>query len=102
MLKIYIYSYTVCALGSFYLARCATAEKRLRNTALRDLCKACGVEGKGSSKMDLVLKIREKMSNRVTYNKVFQKVWGASGKSKKKFSIYMKYCICLHTRAHTV
>ena len=23
-----------CALGSFYLARCATAEKRLRNTAV--------------------------------------------------------------------
>lgn len=30
--------------------------------------------------MDLVLRLWEKMSNRVTYNKVFEKVWGASGK----------------------
>lgn len=29
--------------------------------------------------MDLVLRLREKMSNRVTYNKVFEKVWGPSG-----------------------
>ncbi|KAI4791339.1 hypothetical protein KUCAC02_034060 [Chaenocephalus aceratus] len=38
----------------------------------------CGLDTKGS-KTDLVLRLRDKMSNRVTYNKVFEKVWGASG-----------------------
>ncbi len=33
------------------------------------------------SKMDLVIRLKEMMSNRVTYNKVFEKVWGASGNS---------------------
>lgn len=46
---------------------------------VRALCKQCGVDDKGS-KVDLVMRLSEKMSNRVTYNKVFEKVWGASGK----------------------
>ena len=46
--------------------------------AVRALCKACGLDNKGS-KTDLVVRLQQKMSNRVTYNKVFQKVWGASG-----------------------
>jgi len=40
----------------------------------------CGIDHKGS-KMDLIIRLKERMSNRVTYNKVFEKVWGASGKS---------------------
>jgi len=47
--------------------------------ALRKLVKECGVDSKGS-KMDLLLRLREEMKTRSTYNKVFQKVWGASGK----------------------
>uniref|UniRef100_A0AAV2M5B5 HMG domain-containing protein n=1 Tax=Knipowitschia caucasica TaxID=637954 RepID=A0AAV2M5B5_KNICA len=46
---------------------------------VRALCKQCGVDHKGS-KVDLVIRLSEKMSNRVTYNKVFEKVWGASVK----------------------
>ena len=50
--------------------------------------------------MDLVLKLQEKMSIRVTYNKVFQKEWGASGKSKNKYSIsievlYLQVVLCV-------
>lgn len=30
--------------------------------------------------MDLLLRLREEMKTRSTYDKVFQKVWGASGK----------------------
>lgn len=46
---------------------------------LKKLCRQCGVDVVGS-KMDLILRLRNKMSNRVTYNKVFEQVWGASGK----------------------
>ncbi|XP_077096666.1 uncharacterized protein LOC143748537 [Siphateles boraxobius] len=45
---------------------------------LKKLCRQCGVDDVGS-KMDLILRLRNKMSNRVTYNKVFEQVWGASG-----------------------
>ena len=41
VLRIYLYSYTVslrrCALGSFYFARCAIAEKTVRNTAINNI-----------------------------------------------------------------
>ncbi|KAK0135142.1 HMG domain-containing protein 3 [Merluccius polli] len=50
----------------------------LKVEEVRALCKACGLDNKGS-KTDLVVQLQQKMSNRVTYNKVFQKVWGASG-----------------------
>lgn len=46
--------------------------------ALRKLVKECGVDSTGS-KMDLLLRLREEMKTRSTYDKVFQKVWGASG-----------------------
>lgn len=46
---------------------------------VRTLCEQCGVDSKGS-KMDLLLRLWKKMSNRVVYNKLFEKVWGASGK----------------------
>lgn len=54
-------------------------QMHLQVEEVRRLCKHCGLDSKGS-KMDLALRIRDKMSNRVTYNKVFEKVWGASGK----------------------
>ncbi|CAM4569262.1 unnamed protein product [Leuciscus chuanchicus] len=50
----------------------------LKVDALRKLVKECGVDSKGS-KMDLLLRLREEMKTRSTYDKVFQKVWGASG-----------------------
>ncbi|XP_077365645.1 uncharacterized protein LOC144009664 [Festucalex cinctus] len=50
----------------------------LKANTLRKLVQECGVNSKGS-KMDLVLRLREEMKTRSTYDKVFQKVWGASG-----------------------
>lgn len=32
--------------------------------------------------MELILRLREEMATRSKYDKVFQKVWGASGKLK--------------------
>ena len=52
--------------------------------ALRNLVKGCGMESKGS-KMDLILRLREEMKTRSTYDKVFEKVWGASGKCPISF-----------------
>ncbi|KAI4799309.1 hypothetical protein KUCAC02_017008 [Chaenocephalus aceratus] len=50
----------------------------LKVEEVRALSKKCGLDTKGS-KTDLDLRLRDKMSNRVTYNTVFEKVWGASG-----------------------
>ncbi|XP_030231361.1 uncharacterized protein LOC115557583 isoform X3 [Gadus morhua] len=50
----------------------------LKVQEVRALCKQCGVDDKGS-KIDMVMRLSDKMSNRVTYNKVFEKVLGASG-----------------------
>ncbi|KAI4876755.1 hypothetical protein NFI96_007124, partial [Prochilodus magdalenae] len=50
----------------------------LKVEALRKLVKECGLDSKGS-KMDLLLRLRAEMKTRSTYDKVFQKVWGASG-----------------------
>lgn len=46
---------------------------------VRRLCKQCGLDPSGS-KMDLVVRLREEMRNRSSFDKVFQKVWGASGR----------------------
>ncbi|KAG1958031.1 hypothetical protein F2P79_006441 [Pimephales promelas] len=50
----------------------------LKVDVVRRLCKQCGLDPSGS-KMDLVLRLRQEMRNRSSYDKVFQKVWGASG-----------------------
>ncbi|XP_039602222.1 LOW QUALITY PROTEIN: uncharacterized protein LOC120524435 [Polypterus senegalus] len=50
----------------------------LKVNTIRKLCKQCKLDSKGS-KMDLVMRLRAKMQTRSTYDKVFQKVWGASG-----------------------
>lgn len=44
---------------------------------VRALSKQCGLDSKGS-KMDMILRLREKMNNRVTYSKVFEKVEACS------------------------
>ncbi len=46
---------------------------------MRKLCKECGLDTKGS-RMDLVICLRTEMQNRSAYDKVFQQIWGASGK----------------------
>ncbi|KAK1879189.1 Heterogeneous nuclear ribonucleoprotein U-like protein 2 [Dissostichus eleginoides] len=50
----------------------------LKVDAVRSLVKSCGLDSTGS-KMDLVIRLREQMKSCSTYDKVFQKVWGASG-----------------------
>ncbi|XP_077056136.1 uncharacterized protein LOC143736817 isoform X2 [Siphateles boraxobius] len=50
----------------------------LKVHAIRKLCKECGIDSRGS-KMELILRLREEMATRSKYDKVFQKVWGASG-----------------------
>lgn len=47
---------------------------------MRTLCKECGVDSNGS-KVDLILCLRTEMQNRQAYDKVFEKIWGASGES---------------------
>ncbi|KAF3841509.1 hypothetical protein F7725_007371 [Dissostichus mawsoni] len=47
----------------------------LKVDAVRSLVKSCGLDSTGS-KMDLVIRLREQMKSRSTYDKVFQKVWG--------------------------
>ncbi|KAI4830463.1 hypothetical protein KUCAC02_002093 [Chaenocephalus aceratus] len=55
----------------------STELTNLKVEALRNLVKGCGVDSKGS-KIDLILRLREAMKTRSTYDKVFEKVWGAS------------------------
>ncbi|CAM4722182.1 unnamed protein product [Leuciscus chuanchicus] len=50
----------------------------LKVAAVRQLCASCGLDNKGS-KMDLIMRLRSEMQNRSSYDKIFQKVWGASG-----------------------
>ncbi|XP_032415485.1 uncharacterized protein LOC116717915 [Xiphophorus hellerii] len=58
--------------------RLADEVLNLKLPEIRRLCSQCGIDSRGS-KMDLVLRLRDKMASRATYNKVFEKVWGASG-----------------------
>ncbi|XP_049333211.1 uncharacterized protein LOC125801123 [Astyanax mexicanus] len=51
---------------------------KLKMEAVRSLCKQCGIDSKGS-RMDLVMRLRQEMQTRGTYDKIFSKVWGASG-----------------------
>lgn len=70
---------------------------------LRKLVKACGIDGQGSN-MDLLLRLREEMKTRSTYDKVFEKVWGASGKFQEAaeqkviffvFHTYITICLAI-------
>jgi len=46
---------------------------------VKKLCKACGVDPCGS-KTDLILRLHNEIRSRSTYDKIFEKIWGASGK----------------------
>ena len=54
--------------------------------AVRNLVKECGLESTGS-KMDLVIRLKDQMKTRSAFDKVFQKVWGASGKFIKNTNL---------------
>ncbi|XP_067249231.1 HMG domain-containing protein 3-like [Chanodichthys erythropterus] len=51
---------------------------KLKVADIRKLCKACGVGTQGS-KTDLLSRLRREMQTRTAHDKIFQKVWGASG-----------------------
>ncbi|KAE8278074.1 hypothetical protein D5F01_LYC23871 [Larimichthys crocea] len=46
-------------------------------STVRKLCKACNLDVKGS-RMDLILRLRQEIKTRHSYDKIFQKIWGAS------------------------
>lgn len=46
---------------------------------VRKLCKECGLDSSGS-RTDLLLRLSSEMKSRQTYDKVFQKIWAASGR----------------------
>lgn len=50
----------------------------LKVHAIRKLCKECNVDSHGS-KMELIMRLRDEMKTRSKYDKIFQKIWGASG-----------------------
>ncbi|KAK0151944.1 HMG domain-containing protein 3 [Merluccius polli] len=50
----------------------------LKVGAVQNLVKECGLDTTGS-KMDLVIRLKDQMKSRSAFDKVFQKVWGASG-----------------------
>ncbi|XP_056118295.1 uncharacterized protein LOC130095561 [Rhinichthys klamathensis goyatoka] len=45
---------------------------------VRKLCKECGLDTVGS-KLDLISRLHSEMQTRHSYDKIFQKIWGASG-----------------------
>ncbi|KAI7811673.1 hypothetical protein IRJ41_011056 [Triplophysa rosa] len=60
------------------------SEDRLKNelhkkkvSVIRKLCKECGIDSIGS-KTDLLERLSSEMKTRQTYDKVFEKIWGAS------------------------
>ncbi|KAJ4933553.1 hypothetical protein JOQ06_030379, partial [Pogonophryne albipinna] len=52
--------------------------KKQKVSTVRKLCMACNLDSKGS-RDDLVNRLREEMKTRHGYDKIFQKIWGASG-----------------------
>lgn len=46
---------------------------------IRALCRECGLDSSGS-RTDLLLRISNEMKSRESYDKVFEKIWSASGK----------------------
>ncbi|XP_028649584.2 HMG domain-containing protein 3 [Erpetoichthys calabaricus] len=45
---------------------------------VRKLCRACNIDSRGS-RMDMLSRLRAEMRTRQCYDKIFQKIWGASG-----------------------
>uniref|UniRef100_A0AAY5KSS4 SAP domain-containing protein n=1 Tax=Esox lucius TaxID=8010 RepID=A0AAY5KSS4_ESOLU len=62
----------------------------LKVDAVRNLCKECKLDTKGS-KMDLIMRLRGEMQTRSTYDMVFEKVWGASATH-----VFLMRCIIHH------
>ncbi|XP_076869611.1 uncharacterized protein LOC143519745 [Brachyhypopomus gauderio] len=52
--------------------------KKQKVGTVRKLCKECHIDPKGS-RDDLIVRLHQEMKTRHTYDKVFQKIWGASG-----------------------
>lgn len=48
---------------------------------VRKLCRECGLDSHGS-RSDLLLRLSNEMKSRQAYDKIFEKIWGASGKLK--------------------
>ncbi|KAK1885453.1 HMG domain containing protein 3 [Dissostichus eleginoides] len=51
---------------------------RQKVEVVRTLCRECGLDSSGS-RPDLLLRLSNEMKSRQTYDKVFQKIWAASG-----------------------
>lgn len=49
-----------------------------QEATLKNLCKSCGVEASGS-RIDLIIRLREKLQDQQTYVNVYKSVWGESG-----------------------
>lgn len=64
-----------CAVTSYFISSVFQ-----KVSTVRKLCKACNLDVKGS-RMDLILRLRQEIKTRHSYDKIFQKIWGASGKS---------------------
>ncbi|RXN07765.1 hypothetical protein ROHU_016101 [Labeo rohita] len=57
---------------------CLTLRSLLQVNVIRKLCKECGLDSTGS-RSDLLLRLSNEMKSRQTYDKIFEKIWGASG-----------------------
>ncbi|RXN16478.1 HMG domain-containing 3-like isoform X2 [Labeo rohita] len=65
-------------------AEITVTEERLKEelqkqkvNVIRNLCKECGLDSTGS-RSDLLLRLSNEMKSRQTYDKIFEKIWGAS------------------------
>ncbi|XP_056109154.1 uncharacterized protein LOC130086936 [Rhinichthys klamathensis goyatoka] len=66
-------------------AEITVTEERLKEelqkqkvNVIRKLCKECGLDSTGS-RSDLLLRLSNELKSRQTYDKIFEKIWGASG-----------------------
>ncbi|XP_016318301.1 uncharacterized protein LOC107670269 [Sinocyclocheilus anshuiensis] len=51
--------------------------RKQKVNVIRRLCKECGLDSTGS-RNDLLLRLSKEMKSRQTYDKIFEKIWGAS------------------------
>lgn len=66
---------------------------------IRRLCQECGLDAKGS-RTDLLLRLLEKMRSREAYDKVFEKIWAASGKPQCCIEILRIIQKCAKSHSH--
>lgn len=84
--NIQITSFTVAMIIVMLVSNIFVLQQQVAD--IQKLCKACGVGTQGS-KTDLLSRLRGEMQTRTAYDKIFQKVWGASG-----------ICCALSSNAH--